>query len=81
MRTLRAGYGRYWVDNGSPYYHTEAGYAVSTGMGACRAAKNCTQEDALKAHIVGPKLHPDGGQFDFARSSARTSHGAYVWWA
>ena len=27
------------------------------------------------------QLHPHGGQFDFVWLSARTPHGAYVWWA
>ena len=39
----------FWVDNGSPYYHSNASYAASKGLGACNAALNCTLQDALLA--------------------------------
>ena len=39
----------FWTDNGSPYYHRNASYALTAGLGGCNEALNCTLQDALLA--------------------------------
>ena len=39
----------FWTDNGSPYYHRNTSYGLTSGLEACNARLNCTLQDALLA--------------------------------
>jgi len=56
-----------------------AGGTVNFWMWDGSAKINAWVDGWLQVRGVGRSISPPWGQFDFARLSARTRHGAYVW--